>query len=112
MKISKLIKFYFFPSGLVVAWFFGHLMLLLLSIKCICRQIEHSQRESNGNQALVQSQGTSKPESAESIWDRLRKGSLLYKAIYSLLDLALRKYYLTLLVLSIFAMLEAQYFRN
>lgn len=32
MKISKLIKFYFFPSGLVVAWFFGHLMLLLLSI--------------------------------------------------------------------------------
>lgn len=114
MKISKLIKFYFFPSGLVVAWFFGHLMLLLLSIKCICRQIEHSQRESNGNQALVQSQGTSKPESAESIphgeWDRLRKGSLLYKAIYSLLDLALRKYYLTLLVLSIFAMLEAQDF--
>lgn len=53
MKISKLIKFYFFPSGLVVAWFFGHLMLLLLSIKCICRQIEHSQRESNGNQAVV-----------------------------------------------------------
>lgn len=31
MKISKLIKFYFFSSGLVVAWFFGHLMLLLLS---------------------------------------------------------------------------------
>lgn len=41
-----------------------------------------------------------------------QKGSLLYKAIYSLLDLALRKYYLTLLVLSIFAMLEAQDFRN
>lgn len=41
-----------------------------------------------------------------------QKGSLLYKPIYSLLDLALRKYYLTLLVLSIFAMLEAQYFRN
>lgn len=111
MKISKLIKFYFFPSGLVVAWFFGHLMLLLLSIKCICRQIEHSQRESNGNQAVVQSQGTSKPESAR-LMGQTQKGSLLYKAIYSLLDLALRKYYLTLLVLSIFAMLEAQYFRN
>lgn len=67
MKISKLIKFYFFSSGLVVAWFFGHFMLLLLSIKCICRQIEHSQRGSKVNQALVQSQGTSKPESVESI---------------------------------------------
>lgn len=64
MKISKLIKFYFFSPR---DWLLHGFMLLLLSIKCICRQIEHSQRESNGNQALVQSQGTSKPESVESI---------------------------------------------
>lgn len=61
---QKTNKYENLPKNLV--WFFflrigcWHFMLLLLSIKCSCRRIEHSQRESNVNQAPVQSLGISK----------------------------------------------------